>query len=105
MGYSVSFIKNRRALRQYKRILKRLDKLIVSPEPISRKLYKDEAKALERQITDKLSRTPADVLKKYKTGARIQPISNMSVRSIDEMSESKLSEIKGVGPKSAKSIK
>jgi len=105
MSQRQPFYQNWKQLNIFKKLKKRVDALIDSPNEFSSKAIELEAKIIDEQIDLKLSSTPADVLKKYHTGARIQPVSNYSIKELRRMDINRLASIKGIGPKSAYSIK
>ena len=105
MAKAPPFFKNWLALRRFKRLKKRVDALARNPDSIAQKTTEAEKAVLEEQIDYKLSHTSAEVLKKYRTGARIQAVSYLSVKDIDRTPANKLANLRGVGPKSAYALK
>ena len=100
-----SFFQKRQQVRKFKKLKKRIGSLIDTPNVFSENAVKLESQIIEEQIDSKLSNTPADVLKKYHTGARLQPVSSYSIKELRQMDLRRLASIKGIGPKSASSIK
>ena len=105
MSNKPSFSKNRAAIRRFKRLLKRYNALQNVPDSYQKEIIDAQNRAIEEQMDRRLSSIKADELKKYRTGARIQPISNYSIKQIYNMPVSRLANIKGIGPKSANTIK
>ncbi|MBR4439505.1 MAG: DEAD/DEAH box helicase [Clostridia bacterium] len=105
MAKGPSFLRNWFEIRKYKRLLKRIEKLSGPDGAAAKKARKLERKIVSEQIDRVLSNTPAEELKKYRTGAILTPLAKYSVKDVYSMSVKKLVGIKGVGPKSAYLIK
>ena len=100
-----SFFRNWLLIHRFKRLKKQLDSLSEVPTSLAQKATDIEKKVLDEQIDSKLNNTSAEVLKKYRSGARLQPISTWSIKSVERMPVNRLADIKGIGPKSAYAIK
>ena len=105
MAKTPSFFKNWLAIRRFKRLKKRVEALAQDPDSVAQKAVESEKEVLDEQIDHKLSHTSAEVLKKYRSGARTQAVSYLSVKDIEKTSANKLANLRGVGPKSAYALK
>ena len=105
MATTPSFFKNWFALRRFRRLKKRIDTLSHVPDSFAQDAVAGEKEVISEQVDQVLSLSTAEVLKKYKTGARLQPISHYSIKELDRFSASQIANIRGIGPKSATSIK
>ena len=99
------FSMNRGLIRQLKKLNQRIIALTSRPEKNRREALVCSDKLLSEQIDNELANTSAEVLKKYKTGARVQPISNFSIKSLLQMPLNRIASLRGIGPKSAPAIK
>ncbi len=93
MEQKPSFFKNWLALRRFKRLIKRVESLAAVPVQYENDAVVAEKKIVDEQVNYKLSTTTADVLKRYRSGARFQPISYMSIRNLEQMPVNQLSNI------------
>jgi uncharacterized tellurite resistance protein B-like protein len=62
---------------------------------------------IQRVHTDRLKAIPLDELKKYATGMRLQALKDVGIRSVADLqgwNEYRVSQVRGVGPKSASAI-
>ena len=100
-----SFSACRRLINRYNRLKKRLFRLRAVPDVYEKDALETEKQLIAKQIDSTLANTPAEVLKKYKTGARIQPISRLSIKALNGMSVNQIANIRGIGPESASAIK
>lgn len=99
------FLQNWIIVHQFKRLIRRINSLTNVNDVYANNAVSLEKKVLEDQIEHKLANTPAEALKKYHTGARLQPLSNYSIKDVDRMSAKRLANIRGIGSKSAYSIR
>ena len=100
-----SFSVCRRLIKSYNRLKKRLFRLRTVPDAYEKDALETEKQLIAKQIDSTLANTPAEVLKKYKTGARIQPISRLSIKALNGMNVNQIASIRGIGPGSAAAIK
>ena len=100
-----SFFKYCLFLRRFKRLKRRVNALSQSPDSVAQKAIEAEKAALDEQIDHRLSHTSVEVLKKYRSGARIQAVNYLSVKDIEKTPANKLANLRGVGPKSAYALK
>ncbi|MBR3242585.1 MAG: DEAD/DEAH box helicase [Parasporobacterium sp.] len=100
-----SFRNNLQLIRRLKKINKRIEFLSKNPAKYEKDAMSYYKRVLEEQISNHLAKTPCEVLKKYKSGARIQPISQYSVLSLSKLSVNQIASMRGIGPKSAPAIK
>ena len=105
MAKTPAFLKNWLVIRSFKQLKRRVNALAQAADSLAERTVRAEKAALDEQIDHKLSHTTAEVLKKYRSGARIQPISSFSIKDIEKASISRLANIRGIGPKSAHAIK
>lgn len=105
MAERPKFLKNWLLVRQLKKLVRRIESISFYTDDYENDVFKTENEILNDRLRNILHRTSADVLKKYKTGARMQPFSRLSVYDILCGSEDNLSSINGAGPKSARLIK
>lgn len=100
-----NFLANLRIIHRAKQINRRIKALSKAPNKQYRKAADLSKEICNEQFDAVLAQTPGEVLKQYKTGARIQPIANYSLKLLSQMSVGQIAGIEGVGPKSADAIK
>ena len=100
-----NFLANLRIIHRAKQINRRIKALSKAPNKQYRKAADLSREIYNEQFDSVLVQTPGEVLKQYKTGARIQPIANYSLKKLSQMTVGQIASIDGVGPKSADVIK
>lgn len=100
-----SFFKNSRLLRNMDELYERIGVLMQSAHSFPREIEDARQALLYEQIDYKLRGIPAEVLREYKTGARLQAISGFNIREIQLCSVEQLASFRGIGRASAQLIK
>ena len=100
-----NFLANLRIIHRAKQLNRRIKALSKAPNKQYRKVADLSKEICNEQFDAVLAQTPGEVLKQYKTGARIQPIENYSLKLLSQMSVGQIAGIEGVGAKSADAIK
>lgn len=100
-----NFLKNWRTVRQFKRLKYQLFECARVPETLEAEAITAKNRLLDELTVRELFQTPIEELKKYRSGARMQSLQGYSVMNALNIPESYLSNMRGIGPKSARLIK
>src|ERR1700761_4256624 len=76
-------------------------------QAIERDIELSSNQYIQRVHTDRLKAIPLDELKKYATGMRLQALKDIGIWSVADLqgwNEYRVSQVRGVGPKSASAI-